>query len=72
MGRAGTGFVCSCVGPRSRRSRVPHACHCSRAASSQPVRRTHTLLDLCVLDHTWPRRVCCASPTRAPSACRAP
>eukprot|EP00966_Prymnesium_polylepis_P257020 5936877-Prymnesium_polylepis.1 len=24
------------------------------------------------LDHAWPRRVCCESPTRAPSACHAP
>eukprot|EP00966_Prymnesium_polylepis_P190619 4417864-Prymnesium_polylepis.2 len=23
--------------------------------------------DVCMLDRAWPRRVCCASPTRAPS-----
>ena len=27
---------------------------------------------MCVLDRAWPRRVCCASPTRAPSACLVP
>jgi hypothetical protein len=47
-----------------------HISQSHRSGETNAHARAHT--HVCVLDRAWPRRVCCASPTRVPSACHVP